>query len=370
MSERPSPGPARPSAPARRLARIALLAWLAGGIAGCAAPRDKDAAATGSLAEAAPPSAVELARDEAGRTMRLGLARYRLSVGDTVEVSFLIDSRAVQPAYRLAPNDEFDVDFRTHPEYNRPVIVRPDGRISLPGKNGIRVAGLTPEGAAERIRRTYDDVLVEPVVTVMLRKFRTPADDFREMTQRADLGRVKVLAIEPDGRINLPLVPPVQAAGRSVAEVQALLDAAYRRRVASISTSVRLASLTPGNTMVFGEVRSPGPVTLSGPRTLAQLIGAAGGLLPTAAGGEVRIIAFDEAGRSVVQVVDLGAPGLADATVVAPNATVYVPPSLLARTARTVDLVARQILMFNGTGFGVNYITGPGAGGGGARSGL
>ena len=33
----------------------------------------------------------------------------------------------------------------------------------------------------------------------------------------------------------------------------------------------------------------------------------------------------------------------------------------MAKTARAVDLVVRQILLFNGTGFGVNYITGPAA---------
>ncbi|MGU3539188.1 polysaccharide biosynthesis/export family protein [Methylobacterium sp. A54F] len=327
----------------------------------------RDVTATGSIAETIPPAVLAAAEDEVGRTMRLGLANYRLNVGDSLEVSFLIDSRAVQPAYRLAPYDEFDVDFRTHPEYNRSVIVRPDGRISLPGKNGIRVAGLSPEQAAAQIRQTYDDVLISPVVTVMLRKFRTPTDDFREATTRADLGRVKVLAIEPDGKINLPMAPPVQAAGRTVHEVQGALNGAYRHSLASVATSVRLASLVPSNTMVFGEVKVPGPVTLTGARTLAQVLGSAGGTLPTAAGEQVRIIRFD-AGGPGVQVVDIGRPGLADSIVVPPNATVYVPPSGLARTARAIDLVVRQILLFNGTGFGINYITGPASGTGSSRA--
>ncbi|RZK86737.1 MAG: sugar transporter, partial [Methylobacterium sp.] len=107
------------------------------------------------------------------------------------------------------------------------------------------------------------------------------------------------------------------------------------------------------------------PVTLSGARTLAQVLGTAGGILPTAAGDAVRIIRFDSGAQGgaqgAVQVVDIGVPGLADSIVVPPNATVYVPPSVLAKTARAVDLVVRQILLFNGTGFGVNYITGPSA---------
>lgn len=320
-----------------------------------------DVTQTGSIADAVPPSVVAAAEEEVGRTMRLGLANYRLNVGDNLEVSFLIDSSVVQPTYRLNPSDEFDVDFRTHPEYNRTVIVRPDGRISLPGKNGIKVAGLSPESAATLIKSTYDDVLIDPVVTIMLRKFRTVTDDFRDLTQRADMGRVKVLAIEPDGKINLPMVPPVQAAGRTVAEVASNLTAAYHRQLATVSTSVRLASLVPANTMVFGEVRAPGPVTLQGARTLAQVLGSAGGILPTAAGDAVRIIRFDGGAAGSVRIVDIGEPGLADSIIVPPNATVYVPPSLLAKTARAVDLVVRQILLFNGTGFGVNYITGPAA---------
>ncbi len=349
-------------------ARLAVALACAAALSGCMATRAREAARpalrdvaqTGSITEA-PPSVVAAAQEEVGRTMRLGLANYRLNVGDNLEISLLIDSSVVQPTYRLNPNDEFDVDFRTHPEYNRSVVVRPDGRISLPGKNGIMVAGLSPERAATLIRETYDDVLINPVVTVLLRKFRTPIDDFRDLTQRSDLGRVKLMAIEPDGKINLPMVPPVQAAGRTVNEVSAALAAAYRHHLASVSPSVRLASLVPANTMVFGEVRAPGPVTLSGARTLAQVLGTAGGILPTAAGDAVRIIRFDAGAQGSVQIVDIGVPGLADSIVVPPNATVYVPPSVLAKTARAVDLVVRQILLFNGTGFGVNYITGPAA---------
>ncbi|MET3484743.1 polysaccharide biosynthesis/export family protein [Methylobacterium sp. 1973] len=361
-----------PSRHARRPAGVlgvaVALLGCASLLAGCMSSRPQsatragtDVTQTGTISEGLPPALVAAAQEEVGRTMRLGLANYRLNVGDNVEVSFLIDSSVVQPTYRLNPNDEFDVDFRTHPEYNRTVIVRPDGRISLPGKNGIKVAGLSPEAAAALIKSTYDDVLIDPVVTVMLRRFRTVTDDFRDLTQRADMGRVKVLAIEPDGKINLPMVPAVQAAGRTVHEVAGSLNAAYKHQLASVTTSVRLASLVPANTMVFGEVRAPGPVSLQGPRTLAQVLGSAGGVLPTAAGEAVRIIRFDAEAAGSVRIVDISQPGLADSIVVPPNATVYVPPSLLAKTARAVDLVVRQILLFNGTGFGVNYITGPSA---------
>ncbi|MDP4021781.1 polysaccharide biosynthesis/export family protein [Methylobacterium sp. NEAU 140] len=361
-------GPDR-AGPARRRAALLMLAACAPLLAGCVTARPRqdaragvpDVTRTGSIQAELPPGLAAAAEEEVGRTMRLGLAHYRANVGDTLEVSFLINSSTVQPNYRLNPSDEFEVDFRTHPEYNRTVIVRPDGRISLPGKNGIRVAGLTPEAAAALIRATYDDVLIDPVVTVMLRRFHTATDDFRDLTQRADGGRIRTLAIEPDGKINLPMVPAVQAAGRTVGEIAASLNAAYRHNLAAVSTSVRLASLVPANTMVFGEVRAPGPVTLTGPRTLAQVLGSAGGTLPTAAGEAVRIIRFDTGAAGTVQTVDIGRPGLADAIIVPPNATVYVPPSFLAKTARAVDLVVRQILLFNGTGFGVNYITGPSA---------
>jgi len=355
---------AHPRSRATALAVLTCAPLLSGCMSGkptSAGRTGPDVTQTGSITEGLPPALVAAAQEEVGRTMRLGLANYRLNVGDNLEVSFLIDSSVVQPTYRLNPSDEFDVDFRTHPEYNRTVIVRPDGRISLPGKNGIKVAGLSPEAAAALIKNSYDDVLIDPVVTIMLRKFRTVTDDFRELTQRADMGRVKVLAIEPDGKINLPMVPAVQAAGKTVTELAGSLTAAYHRQLATVSTSVRLASLVPANTMVFGEVRAPGPVTLQGARTLAQVLGSAGGILPTAAGEAVRIIRFDAEAAGSVRIVDIGQPGLADTIIVPPNATVYVPPSLLAKTARAVDLVVRQILLFNGTGFGVNYITGPSA---------
>ena len=88
-------------------------------------------------------------------------------------------------------------------------------------------------------------------------------------------------------------------------DIKNSVNGAYKRVLGSASTSIRLVGLAPNNVFVFGEVKAPGPVVVTGPRTVVQLVAAAGGTLPTAALDQVRIIYFDPGGDQHIRTVDI-----------------------------------------------------------------
>ncbi|MRR58545.1 MAG: sugar transporter [Deltaproteobacteria bacterium] len=73
--------------------------------------------------------------------------------------------------YRIETGDQLDIKFFYNPELNEQVTVRPDGRISLPLSPEITAAGLTPAQLTESLGKSYEKVLANPRLTVMVRSF-------------------------------------------------------------------------------------------------------------------------------------------------------------------------------------------------------
>jgi protein involved in polysaccharide export with SLBB domain len=78
-------------------------------------------------------------------------------------------ARAQDALYTLQPGDTIEVWTAQEPSLNREVVVRPDGRISLPLAGHLQAAGLTPEqleaAVVERLRGYFKD---DVTLTVML----------------------------------------------------------------------------------------------------------------------------------------------------------------------------------------------------------
>jgi len=301
-------------------------------------------------------------RDAAARLVGEGLLRgsgtYRLQPGDRVEVFYHSDNQRLRP-YRIGIGDELELDFDFNRDLNRTMVVRPDGMISLPGKGEVRAVGLTPAALSDQIARRFDDVARSPVVTVIIRRFTTPAEDLAEVVRNGADGRARTALVRPDGGVDLPLASNVPAAGMTLNELSAALNARYAREVGGVTVTARLSQIAANQIFVFGEVRQAGAIPAPAPRTLLQLVAAAGGPMPTGAMDQVRVLYFDAVGRPRVRQVNLQRVlddlAVEEDMVVPPNATVWVPPTQVARVGRWVDQVIRQIFLFNGTSISFNY---------------
>ena len=72
--------------------------------------------------------------------------------------------------YRIAPPDTLTVTVRPEPEIVREIVVRPDGRISFDLIGDVEVRGKTVEEVRSEIAQRLKEFIVQPDVTVALKK--------------------------------------------------------------------------------------------------------------------------------------------------------------------------------------------------------
>lgn len=78
--------------------------------------------------------------------------------------------------YRIQPGDRLEVSVLEDPSLNRQVLVRPDGRISLPLAGTLDAAGQSPEALQAAVRARLSREFVEaPTITVSLVALGQPA---------------------------------------------------------------------------------------------------------------------------------------------------------------------------------------------------
>ncbi len=75
--------------------------------------------------------------------------------------------------YVIGVEDVLDVVFWRDKELSAQVVVRPDGKISLPMLNDVMAAGMTPEGLADVIAKAATKFVRDPGATVMVKEIRS-----------------------------------------------------------------------------------------------------------------------------------------------------------------------------------------------------
>ncbi len=76
---------------------------------------------------------------------------------------------APPPEYRIGFGDILEVKFFYDPELDETLLVRSDGRITLPRLGDIMVAGLTPTQLDSIVTTKYGEILKNPDITVQVR---------------------------------------------------------------------------------------------------------------------------------------------------------------------------------------------------------
>jgi polysaccharide export outer membrane protein len=71
--------------------------------------------------------------------------------------------------YRIGAEDELTISVWHEPEFSQAVVVRPDGMITLPLINEIKVAGLTTEEMQALLTEKLKTVVNDPQVTVIVK---------------------------------------------------------------------------------------------------------------------------------------------------------------------------------------------------------
>jgi polysaccharide export outer membrane protein len=94
----------------------------------------------------------------------------------------------------------------------------------------------------------------------------------------------QVVTVRPDGRISLPLIGEVEAAGKTVQQLQDSLAALYAKTVKGAIPTVLVKEIKSRSVYFIGGFAKPGVEQLTRDVTLLQAISIVGGLLPAADG--------------------------------------------------------------------------------------
>lgn len=255
------------------------------------------------------------------------------------------------------PRLNVNVDFTNHDRFenmSRQVAVRADGAIRLPGfEADVRIAGLTVGQACDAIKAEASKTLRnQPVVSINV----TPAINRTLAEMRG------VATVQPDGRISIPSLPVLQAAGYNLDELKGeLAKAAAGLCFNPIEPIVSLSHATGSRFYVGGEVRMPGVYPLDASPTVLQALIIAQGLTKESSMSNVVVMRRNpEGGRPFVLRTNLKKAVQKGYTEndfqLRPFDVVFVPIKKIALIDRFVDQYINQLVPFdNGLGINANY---------------
>lgn len=106
------------------------------------------------------------------------------------------------------------------------------------------------------------------------------------------------VTVRPDGKISLPLINDIQAAGLTPDQLRAAVETAAKRFLEDPNAAVMVKEIKSRKVYITGQVARPGPYPLGGPTTVLQALATAGGLLEYADAKNI-VVMRTENGRTL-----------------------------------------------------------------------
>ena len=157
-------------------------------------------------------------------------------------------------------------------------------------KPNVPAQSVPPTAAAAAAPRVNDPI-VPPGYLI-------GTDDLLSIVYWKDKDMSADAKVRPDGRIALPLINEVQAAGLTPEELQKKLTEESKKYMEDANITVVVREINSRKAFITGEVNKPGPYPLTAPTTVMQLISMAGGLRDYADAKKIMIMR-SENGRQI-----------------------------------------------------------------------
>lgn len=106
------------------------------------------------------------------------------------------------------------------------------------------------------------------------------------------------VTVRPDGKISLPVIGAVDAAGKRPEELQQILQKAAARYITDPNVAVVVRTINSRKVYVTGAVLNPGAHPLAGPLTVLQALALAGGLSEFADSKNITILRVENDGTT------------------------------------------------------------------------
>jgi polysaccharide export outer membrane protein len=95
------------------------------------------------------------------------------------------------PEYRLGPEDVIEVFVWKQPELTTTVVIRPDGRISLPLTNELEASGKTAVQLQKEITERLQEYITKPIVNVIVTQVNSLKISVLGEVRKPDVYRIK-----------------------------------------------------------------------------------------------------------------------------------------------------------------------------------
>jgi len=173
------------------------------------------------------------------------------------------------------------------------ILLVPDGRAFAQG-TAATPAAAAPQAAAPA-RPTTPGEIVPPSGYVI-----GPEDVLAVVFWREKDLSVDAIAVRPDGRITVPLLNDVVAAGLTPEELREQIQTAAGKYVTDPSVTVVVKVINSRKVFITGQVAKPGQYPLTAPTSVMQLLAMAGGVHEFADTKKI-LIMRTEGGRQVAK---------------------------------------------------------------------
>lgn len=162
--------------------------------------------------------------------------------------------------YIISEGDALSIKFPYRPEFNLNVVVRPDGRISLPFIGTVIASGKTPETFNREVAAKYRMFVGDNGhnINVRRKQYRiNPGDELEiKFTHQKDLN--EKVTVRPDGRISLVIVRSIIAEGKTPEQLGRELRYRYKKSIKDPDLVVIVRKFVSNRYYVNGKLTRPG----------------------------------------------------------------------------------------------------------------
>jgi polysaccharide export outer membrane protein len=126
--------------------------------------------------------------------------------------------------------------------------------------------------------------------TAIKNAYQIQPGDVLEISVWKEETMLRTVLVRPDGGLSYPLVGELQAAGKSISELQALVTERLTKYIPDPVVTVSTQQLSGNKIYVVGRVNRPGEFTANRYMDVVQALSLAGGMTPYAANNKIKVL--------------------------------------------------------------------------------
>ena len=230
---------------------------------------------------------------------------YRMGSGDVLEIVYNLKYGRTSEDYRLEVQDKISINLPFYPQYSTSVLVRSDGKITVPLIGDVMAESKTPMELASELDRKFKKYFSDPAVTVAVEEFNVKVAELRKAITTASRGQSKIAPITPDGRISFPLIGSMQAQWFTVSQLEKMLNEKYSKQVRDLNVTLILLEIHYPKLYILGEVEKPGAYDIASVPDILKALAIAGGYKKSSELKEVAVFRNEGLERPIVFRVDI-----------------------------------------------------------------